>query len=82
MDFHSEPCKIRSLINIFYAKIMSVSSANECYQLGLSVENYDHKHWLTKARKAMYDVHKLKYSQNPKYIELLKMNGLPPGGWI
>ncbi len=54
---------------------MLASSGNECYKLGLSVKHYDHKHWLTKARKVMYDIQKLKYTQNPKYMELLKTTG-------
>ncbi len=57
------------------AKIMSASSAYECYQLGLSVKHYDHKLKLTKVRKVMYDIQILKYIQNPKYMEERKATG-------
>ncbi len=57
------------------AKIMSASYANEHYQHRLSVKDFDHNHWLTKARKVMYDIQKQKYAQNPKYMEVLKATG-------
>ncbi len=50
---------------------MSATSVNECYQLGLSVKDYDHKHWLTEVMEVMYDIQKLKYTQNPKYMDVL-----------
>ena len=56
-------------------EIMSALDPQKQSFLGKTVRNYNHKSWMEKAKKVLYDANLAKYNQNPEAREKLLATG-------